>query len=316
MNETEPVKPGWQTTEFWLMLVAQLAPLAVLFKIIPQDDIKTVQDTLSHAIQNVAALLASAAAIWKYIQSRGAVKAAAHVAKAADSNLLAAKISNKLPLAILLTFLFAGSASAADYNFILKGGKYYLINNDDPSQPNRPVTVQIVNLDGSSPPPVDPIPGPASGIEATANRLTKEAIQAGGTSTTAAAISSVYKIVADSVSEGKTSPENALPAVNFLLDGLLATQPDKDKWTAFRTSLGQRFDAVRQDGLLKTKEQYAKALGEVASGINSVIAFNGSLTNPQQVVSDKAAIFDKIDLAKLMEIIKFIMELWKLFAPM
>lgn len=179
----------------------------------------------------------------------------------------------------------------------------------DPSAP-----LVITGGGGIAPPPGPGPVQPTVGIGAAAAKLTKDTIAAGGTPTTAAGISSAYSLVGDSVSEGKTPPESALGGINFLLDGLLATQPDKDKWTAWRVALGKEFDTVRQDGLLKTKEQYAKAFKDVSAGINGVIKFNGSLTAPAQEANANVGFLDKIDIAKLMELIKFLFELWKLFS--
>lgn len=221
---------------------------------------------------------------------------------------------------LLLVGLFAclcSSASAADINLIVSGGKYHQVTKDAAGNPvTKVVTVQIMNLDGTepSPGPSDP-QNPASGFESIASKLTTDAVKSGGTATTAAAISSVYSVVSDSVAKGDTAPDKALPAVNFLLDGLLNTQADVAKWAAFRISLGNEFDKVRQDGLLKTKEQYAKAFQDVASGINKAVGFNGSLTEPKQTIDPNSGLLDSINIPKLMELIKFIMELWKLFSP-
>lgn len=70
----EPEKPGWMTTEFWLALVTQGVALLVLFGIVSVVEKDTVTGTLGRAVENAFALAASAAAIWKYIQSRTDVK--------------------------------------------------------------------------------------------------------------------------------------------------------------------------------------------------------------------------------------------------
>ena len=64
------MKPGWQTTEFYITLVAQILPFLVLFKVVPADDAQTLQDTIGHAIMAVGAFAAAGASLWKYIQSR------------------------------------------------------------------------------------------------------------------------------------------------------------------------------------------------------------------------------------------------------
>lgn len=219
---------------------------------------------------------------------------------------------------VLLVALFLGQLSAAETKLApgtWRGTAIVTIVVD--AAGNQTVTVDPampLTITGGGGGPVVPPGEPSVGLGAAAAKLTKETINAGGSATTAAGISSAYSMVGDSVSEGKTQPELALSGVKFLLDGLLATQPDKDKWAAFRTALGKEFDTVRQDGLLKTKEQYAKAFKDVSAGINSVIGFNGSLTAPAQELNANPGFLDKIDIAKLMELIKFLFELWKLFS--
>ena len=72
--ESVVVKSGYLTTEFWLAFAVQGVAIAVLFGFIPHADQQGVQASLSEAIQNAAALVASAVSVWKYIQSRTEVK--------------------------------------------------------------------------------------------------------------------------------------------------------------------------------------------------------------------------------------------------
>lgn len=68
------MKPGYLTTEFWLTLSAQVIPLLVIFGLIPDSDKDSVGQFISSAIAQASAFIASAIAIWKYIQSRLEVK--------------------------------------------------------------------------------------------------------------------------------------------------------------------------------------------------------------------------------------------------
>lgn len=70
----EPEKPGWMTTEFWLTLVAQVVALLVLFGVVSVADKDSVTGTMGRAVENVFAVVGSAAAIWQYIRSRTDVK--------------------------------------------------------------------------------------------------------------------------------------------------------------------------------------------------------------------------------------------------
>lgn len=67
-------KPGYQTTEFWLALMAQLAPLLVIFGVLSQAEAETLAATASQFIAAGVALVAAAMPVWKYIESRTIVK--------------------------------------------------------------------------------------------------------------------------------------------------------------------------------------------------------------------------------------------------
>lgn len=72
-----PHKPGWQTSEFWLSIAAQLIALLVLTGVIAASDKDTVQGSISELIKSAFALIVSATNVWKYIQSRIEAKKAA-----------------------------------------------------------------------------------------------------------------------------------------------------------------------------------------------------------------------------------------------
>ena len=71
------MKSGWQTSEFWLTLVANVLAFAVAFGIVPIGDKETVQGAATQIITGVFGLLAGAAVLWKYIEARRALKVAA-----------------------------------------------------------------------------------------------------------------------------------------------------------------------------------------------------------------------------------------------
>lgn len=102
------VKPGWTTTEFWMTLGVQAISLFVLFGLVDKGEEAQVRNTLAEAIQNVAAMVASLGSIWKYIQGRAEVKAAANAAVTSENNLKMAVLGGNAArvLAGLLICLF------------------------------------------------------------------------------------------------------------------------------------------------------------------------------------------------------------------
>lgn len=76
MEPTAPVKPGWQTTEFWLTLLGQIMPVLVLLHAIQPADVSTLQGASTQIIQAVFALVTSGGILWSYIAGRAKVKAA------------------------------------------------------------------------------------------------------------------------------------------------------------------------------------------------------------------------------------------------
>lgn len=68
------VKPGIKTTEFWLTLTAQLIPLLVIFGVLNSDEASDLSEAVAQLITAIGAVVASAAPIVAYIQSRTRVK--------------------------------------------------------------------------------------------------------------------------------------------------------------------------------------------------------------------------------------------------
>lgn len=177
-----------------------------------------------------------------------------------------------------------------------------------------------VKLSGGQPsppnvPPTNPPPGNPSPFEAEIERMTRDVLSKGGTQTTGAALSSVYSLVADEVLAGRIEPASALPAIKAGTNLVLAKQADAAAWAGWRTSVG---DALTQLPL-DTKEQMWSAIRQVANGLNRATGFNVSPAElvswgPGRLAIEKAdGILDGIDLAKLVELIKAVMELIKLF---
>lgn len=293
------VKAGWTTSEFWLTLAGQIIAFLVLLGVVGADDEATVTNAVAEAVKHSFALIAAAGVLWKYIQGRAQIKSAA--------------LSRVM---LLLVALFGmsvcGSTEAQTITAVdvtnLSDGTYLLTKN------GAAVAVNPINLIRPTNSPLPTPGGPQTPFERTVSRLTSEALAAGGTTTTAAGIASVYSLVSESVAKGDIAPERALEAVGAGIRLVMTKSPDSAKWVAFRTTLGDALDTLRQDGSLATKAQYVKVLQEVANGMNSVTGFNGSLSDPGER-ADPDAILGGIDIAKIIELIKLLLELFKLFKP-
>jgi hypothetical protein len=70
----EPMKPGWQTTEFWKALITQATNLAALGGLITTQDQALLQNSLTASVTAVFVVLSNAAIVIKYIQSRHDLK--------------------------------------------------------------------------------------------------------------------------------------------------------------------------------------------------------------------------------------------------
>lgn len=224
-------------------------------------------------------------------------------------------------LAALLV-LVATVARAEDV--VLKGlapGEYFLKVTVGADGSVSAVPLRTVTLGAPSPSP-NPNPNPAptpTAFSQVVQSLTKASLDAGGTPTTAAALSSVYSLVSAGVKDGSIPSASALPAIKAATDTVMGNVPDKDKWTKWRTDLGVALETLRQQGVLKIPE----ALDEVARGVDLAL---GRSIDPKQIAGFTPAqigqavntdkLFENIDLAKLIELIKLILELLKIFRPM
>lgn len=197
-----------------------------------------------------------------------------------------------------------------------------VVNPDGKTVTIRPLeqTVKLAEVSTLPNPNPNPIPSPGSPFEQEVERITRAALAAGGTKTTGAAISSAYSFVADAVANGSILPANALPAVRAATDMILSNQADRAAWQVWRTSIGDALTVLP----LTTKEQYVATLRSVSAGMNQATGFSPTtaqlvdFANAKIKASALAApgILDGIDLAKLIELIRLILDLLKMFRPM
>lgn len=205
---------------------------------------------------------------------------------AAQEPLTVLDLTNAKPGAYMLTIDAAGGISMRPLRVIPFG---------KPSQPNPP-------------PPSDLKP-----FEQAISKLTKQALDNGGSKTTGAGLASVYSLVSAGVADGSIALDKTWDAIKKASDAVIAIQGDGVKWSAFRDELGKALTQLSTDGSLTTKAQVAAALQSIANGMNDATGFSGNPAEVAKLDPATAGVLDGIDLAKLIELIKLVMELLKLF---
>lgn len=68
------MKPGWQTTEFFIALVSQGLGVLMIMGIVSSADRATLEGALASAVGAIATLIGSAAVVREYIRARTAQK--------------------------------------------------------------------------------------------------------------------------------------------------------------------------------------------------------------------------------------------------
>jgi hypothetical protein len=155
-------------------------------------------------------------------------------------------------------------------------------------------------------------------------KLAKEALDNGGDKTTAVAIASVYSLVSDGVGDGSIALDKWQSAVKAATDAVLGVREDAAKWTIFRQRVGAALTTLQVQGYLDSKAEVADALEQIAKGIRNAVGFQGT---PQNIarLSETArlnwdrddgkedGLLDGVNLTQIIELVKLIMELLKLF---
>lgn len=70
-----PVKPGWQTTEFWQTIILQALAFATILGVVSPADASGIGGGIASMVQNVVALIIAGGTVVQYISSRTKVKA-------------------------------------------------------------------------------------------------------------------------------------------------------------------------------------------------------------------------------------------------
>lgn len=207
----------------------------------------------------------------------------------------------------------ADSVTAVDVTK-LPDGDYVLTKKAGVVTGVRPLTLYVPGGPTPNPNPT-PAPGPQTPFQAEVQRLTKAALAKGGTETTGAGISSVYSLAADTLDTGKLDVAVAPDAVRRGTTAVVNLQKEQAAWAEFADKLDEAITILRAKGDLKTKEQFSAAFRDVAKGMDSATGFTGNARDVVKLDPSKAGILGNIDLAKLIELIKLIMEIIKAFSP-
>jgi hypothetical protein len=106
------MKPGYQTSEFWIAIVSQVLSFLVLTHVITPQDQGTLTASVGNAIAGVFTILASAKIVLNYIASRTTLKERHLYRQQTDSRALSA--GPILPLVVTaMAAFFAGSGALA-----------------------------------------------------------------------------------------------------------------------------------------------------------------------------------------------------------
>lgn len=198
-------------------------------------------------------------------------------------------------LILLLFVASCGHASADEILVVTKSG-YYVLDQDAAGAPKlTPIAArfkQVVVLDEPEPGP-SPNPTPALTTRAIAIRDAASGVQGDAARDQhALELAALYAEVARRIRIGElTGATDISFVIRSAADMLLATAPLKTSWQPVRDILSGQFVALQQEG--GTDAAFAQLMEEAAAGLKA------------SVQTGAAA----IDLAKILEIIKLILEL-------
>lgn len=105
------MKPGWQTSEFWIAIIGQVLALLALTGTINTGDRAKLETALTDAVTAIFTLAASTLVVIRYIRSRSELKT---IALATEERPIANGPPRALPLLLLAVFFAAGPALAAE----------------------------------------------------------------------------------------------------------------------------------------------------------------------------------------------------------
>ena len=232
-----------------------------------------------------------------------------------------------LPLSKIVAWLltasliFAQSAVYAGETAVViddsKPATYLVTVGADGSVAVNPIRVVRV---GDQPNP-DPIPGDPTPLEAAIKARALESLsKLGATKQTAAGLSAAYSLVASGIRDGSIPPTSSQSAIAIATGdrGVMknATAADKAAWLPFKEEIIRKISEGFIAGDFPTKEALASFIDQVHNGIDYATGVTINTAQLQRLDPRTLGILDGIDLAKIIELIKLLLELFKLFRPM
>ena len=179
--------------------------------------------------------------------------------------------------------------------------------------------IRVVRV-GDQPNP-DPIPGDPTPLEAAIKARALESLsKLGATKQTAAGLSAAYSLVASGIRDGSIPPTASQSAIAIATGdrGVMkdAAAADKAAWKPFTEEIIRKISEGFIAGDFPTKEALASFIEQVHSGIDYATGVTINTAQLQRLDPRTLGILDGIDLAKIIELIKLLLELFKIFRPM
>lgn len=128
------------------------------------------------------------------------------------------------------------------------------------------------------PVPVNPVvPLPMDSIELRVQQLTEQAIQSGGSVTTAVGLQRVYNLVASTLDTKKLSKDKTFEALRVSTDIVMQQSGEGAKWTTWRSEISKLLADIQNHQGMNTAEAQVGVLRRIESGIKSTVNAMGQV---------------------------------------
>jgi hypothetical protein len=186
------------------------------------------------------------------------------------------------------------------------------------------VPTRVIVLSPTDPSQPPPAPTDPTELEKSVKLIATDTLaKQGSTKQTGAALSAVYSALSSEIKAGSISvirngqnPSDAERALSLGLNLALsksATAADKEAWGHFRTSVSVMLTQMANQGDLGNAAQWSSTLNQIHKGIDSATGVEIDVTELNATDPAQAGILEGIDLAKIIELIKLLLELFKAF---
>ena len=226
---------------------------------------------------------------------------------------------------LLLLLLVLPASLFADEVAVLvddtKPGTYLLTVGADGSVAVNPIRVV---RPGNAPSPPDTPTTPTEWQKTVQTIATDTLAKPGATKQTGAGLSAAYSAVSSEIKAGNisvTRPNNGNPsdaerALSMALNMVVArasSPEDRAAWEHFRDSISVTLTRMANNGDLVTAAQWTRTLDDIHNGIDAATGVDINVNSLKATDPAQAGILEGIDLAKIIELIKLILEILKAF---